>query len=197
MGRHKPTFQSVTGQAAIDQYNRVDDPQWRELALKDAWFVSKLHVNGECWEWTGTLNTSGYGCFRRRPLQILAHRYSHTLVNGEIESGQYICHRCDNPLCSRPSHLFAGSCKENMQDAVDKNRCAFGSRHGRVKLTEQDAVRIVELYASGVKQVELAGMFGVNQPSISFIIRGINWRRATVNARAAIAKGAAAKAGGA
>ena len=187
MGMHKPTFQSVTGQAALDQFNRVDDPQWRELALKDAWFVSKLRLNGECWEWTGTLNANGYGLFRRRPVQYLAHRYSYALLRN-LEKSLFVCHACDNTRCVRPVHLFAGTPKDNMLDAKNKNRTAFGSKHGGVKITAADAVRIVELHASGMTQMELGHKFRVNQRSISFIIRGVNWRRATAEIRAQIAE---------
>jgi hypothetical protein len=85
-------------------------------------FWSKVVKSDGCWEWTACTNT-GYGIFalrRNGKRQILAHRFSYELANGPISDGLYICHRCDNPLCIRPDHLFAGTQADNMRDQSEK-----------------------------------------------------------------------------
>lgn len=87
---------------------------------------------GECWVWTGQLHDKGYGwmelaCGRRRSL-FRAHRLSWLLHIGEIPLDQQVLHRCDNPPCVRPDHLFLGDSHINWLDAVSKGRRARDSR---------------------------------------------------------------------
>lgn len=76
-----------------------------------------------CWIWRGTLVRGGYGQFSVRPGQrCAAHRFAWELSNGAIPDGLFACHRCDNPPCVNPAHLFLGTPKDNMQDKVAKGR---------------------------------------------------------------------------
>ena len=85
-------------------------------------FFSKAVKNGDCLEWSGSLNKHGYGVARHNKSVMLAHRVSYLMSNGEIPDGMCICHKCDNPKCINPDHLFAGNHSTNMEDMRIKSR---------------------------------------------------------------------------
>ena len=94
-------------------------------------FWSCVDRTGECWVWTAYLDPRGYGRFMRTWRSVVqAHRYSWELAHGPIgDPALFVCHRCDNPKCVRPEHLFLGTAKDNTADMIAKGRHSHGPRH--------------------------------------------------------------------
>lgn len=129
----------------------------------------------ECWGWTAR-TSHGYGVLSRNRKNVLAHRFSYEREYGTIPDGMHVCHRCDNPPCTNPKHLFLGTQAENMRDAANKGRTARGERHPHAKLTERQVSDIRKLYAGGLAKVRIAELFGVNSTTVHYVVTGHAWR---------------------
>lgn len=77
--------------------------------------------NTGCWLWLGSLR-SGYGRVSVQRRGYFAHRVSYEMHKGEIPSGAIVCHSCDTPICVNPDHLFCGTQRDNISDAIAKGR---------------------------------------------------------------------------
>lgn len=132
-------------------------------------FWSFVDKSGECWTWTGR-TTDGYGRFSVGTKTLAAHRVSWHLHFLPIPSDILVCHRCDNPLCVRPSHLFAGTSLDNNRDRATKRR----TRTGREKLTTRDVglLRLAHETLPEVTQTELARSFGITSQYCGKILAG-------------------------
>lgn len=134
-----------------------------------------------CWVWTGkTKDKNGYGCITHNKKQIKAHRLSYQMANpGKIAELEKSCvlHRCDNPPCVNPSHLFLGTTRENTLDMLKKGRQARGEHQGLAKLNE-DKVREIRQLAVKTRQSykKLADKFGVNYSSILRAAKQETWK---------------------
>lgn len=144
---------------------------------REARFWSKVDKSGECWAWTGYRTPLGYGKFQYsngRPM--LAHRYAYFLENGEWPKN-FACHKCDNPWCVRPTHLFDGTHKENMEDCARKGRTSRthtkrGEESSQSRLTAEQ-VKLIR--SSGAPATVLAAQFGVSKTAIYLVRNGKNW----------------------
>lgn len=129
-----------------------------------------------CWPWTaGT--TRGYGQLKpgNGRNNVLAHRKVMELTGYDVD-GMFVCHRCDNPACCNPSHLFLGTTQENTKDRNEKQRQARGERQGSAKLTAEVVIEIRRRAASGEPQAWLAQEFGISKSQCTNIVRRRHWR---------------------
>ncbi len=77
---------------------------------------------GSCWIWQSCFFSNGYGHYLLKRKDYRAHRVAYELAHGEISQGKVVCHKCDNPSCVNPQHLFLATSKENTQDMISKGR---------------------------------------------------------------------------
>lgn len=135
----------------------------------------------ECWGWLGQTDDKGYGRIRDKSSGEVykSHRLSWTIHKGDIPDGMCICHKCDNPACSNPEHLFVGTQADNVSDMMNKGRGkkAHGEGHAGAKLTELDVAFIRHWMKCGYNNSEIAEVFPVNDRSISNIKIGKTWAR--------------------
>ncbi len=139
----------------------------------------KSPTREKCWEWTGKLNSYGYGRLTFERSTLLAHRVSYFLYNGIFEESLCVCHSCDNPKCVNPKHLFLGTHADNNRDMYEKDRQrpAFGTDHFRSKLSEEDVLEIRKLYKKGdYTHRSLAKKFKVHKTTVTFILTGRTWK---------------------
>lgn len=137
-----------------------------------------------CWLWTASCGDKGYGQMGRWKLNdrpIGAHVASWILHFGPIPRGMCICHKCDNPPCVNPNHLFLGTRLDNTADMMKKGRHVIGKRykgesHSNHIVTQVQVGYIRRLYESGARsQQSLADELGIAQTTVSAIIRRQTW----------------------
>lgn len=131
-------------------------------------FESKFSRSGigECWNWLSGCDGHGYGAFLVCGKQEMAHRFSYQFYIGEIPEGKCVLHRCDNPKCVNPNHLWIGTKGQNNTDRSNKGRNAKnvqfqdrkGERNARAKLTNEDVINIRKSHLNGVKCAEFYGV---------------------------------------
>lgn len=146
-------------------------------------FMKHVRKEDQCWIWTGNKHDYGYGIFRvydnnLKPIPEFAHRVSLKIFKG-IELGNlHACHKCDNPSCVNPEHLFAGTHKDNMTDMAKKNRgikeapWVHGEKHPNSKLT---ADQVIAIKKDTRKPNAIAVDYGVSDTLIRNILQGKTW----------------------
>jgi hypothetical protein len=128
-------------------------------------FWAKVQKTDSCWVWTAATDSDGYGVFNA-PGHRAAHPFSYELHNGPIPEGLCVLHKCDNPPCVRPDHLFLGTKKDNAVDMAIKGRCRT------TRLTPEQVIAIRSRYREGgVTMLALGQEYGVNKTTVRRIIK--------------------------
>jgi len=138
---------------------------------------------GDCWVFTGMKTNKGYGKIRvgsrtdGTRKMVSSHRLSWELTNGKIPDGMHVLHRCDNPSCINPAHLFLGSNQDNMSDMANKGRSrkSIGVLNPSVKLTEEQVREIKLRLKNGESVVSMEDDYPVGRELLYHIKNNRNW----------------------
>ncbi len=144
--------------------------------------VAPANDNG-CLLWQAAANGDGYGLVRVGSKLQRAHRVAWEAVNGPIPNGLCVCHRCDQPGCINPQHLFLGEHRDNVRDCAAKGRLAAqrpghtrGERNGNSKLTRLQVAQIRRKHSLGRSKSSLAREYAVAPTTIRRIVDRTRWR---------------------
>jgi hypothetical protein len=148
-------------------------------------FLKRVVVKSkdECWNWTGSrIKTGWYGQWRNKNGQIeLTHRASWRLFKCNIPSGMCVLHKCDNPVCVNPSHLWIGTQSDNAKDMWIKGRArpatSLGEKHGMSKVTLE---QVIDIKTSSKSGVELARKYHISATTVCDIRKGRSWKHAII-----------------
>lgn len=146
-------------------------PNRRVGSLRSSSIVTKEYILSQClpqsetgcWVWQRG-KTKGYGSIRENGRHVLVHRRAFELWNGSIPKGLDVLHRCDNPPCCNPSHLFLGTDQDNQDDCYKKGRMPLGVNRPNAKLNEN---QIKDIRSSPLTVYELAKIYSVGIATIS------------------------------
>lgn len=151
----------------------------RTMTLAERLWSRVVKGDGDsCWLWTGATHEFGYGVITDRSSKrhVRAHRLSWELANGPIAGDLLVLHKCDNPRCVRPDHLFLGDHADNTTDKVSKGRQRRGSSHPATTLTEAQALEIARSPKTTAARRELVRRFGVRPATVLGIQMGRIWK---------------------
>lgn len=162
---------------------------YQRFKTQEEKFWEKVNIKNEddCWDWKAHIDSRGYGKIRFNGIYTPAHRVSWILHYQEIPEGLFVCHKCDNPSCVNPKHLFLGTNADNMLDMWNKDRhpiinmgrpshTMIGIKNVNAKLSIDDVKNIRELYTSGISQDEISIMYKVQKPAIWKIVHRKTWK---------------------
>lgn len=154
-------------------------------------FRARQIVRPGCWDWSGYISKKGYGFFYHSVVKSLAHRLSYRINIGIVPADLFVCHSCDNRICTNPAHLWLGTAAQNNADMVLKGRQAKGDtvrnalrngmrqprgeRHWCAKFTDIEVREIRSMYEFGHSLRWLGKKFDVNPKTISRIINRKTW----------------------
>lgn len=152
---------------------------YKRLSLEARFWKKVAKGSGDsCWNWTGSL-VRRYGAFQVNGCLRKAHRISWEIHFGKVPDGLWVLHKCDNPICVRPDHLFVGTNQDNVDDrqAKGRNNPPKGEDHTHAKLTEKDVLEIRRLYANGgISYAKLAKRFGICPMQACDIVHRKGWK---------------------
>lgn len=154
--------------------------------LERFWSRVKVGAPNECWPWQPLFvktfaSAKDYGHFTHKWVIYHSHRLAWEFTYGPVPDGLWVLHKCDNPPCCNPRHLFLGTDLDNKHDSIAKGRARYtpqpGEKHGQAKLTEDDVRFIRAAYKPGeVRLIDLARWFGIDQAHVSEIVHRHKWK---------------------
>lgn len=167
------TAYSFCRDAGIKKYTKLI----HEIVTKDNLRSFVVVTDRGCWEWPGRRNDKGYAQIG----SVSGYRHAFELFHGEIPNGLHVCHRCDNPPCVNPDHLFLGTHVDNMKDCTAKGRRAKGESSGAAKLTEDEVVQIRKMrFNGGFTLKEIGARFRITHEAVRQICAGNTWKHVVV-----------------
>lgn len=153
-------------------------PKPQPLEVRFSKYLGTPTATG-CVPWTGRTVGRGYGQIDSgggKGRGLLSHRVAYELAYGAIPDGQLVLHKCDNPPCCNPEHLFLGTHSDNVADMYSKRRGIHGERAPHARLTESLVLDIRAKHAAGAKQNALAAEYGVSTTAMNSVILRRSWR---------------------
>lgn len=141
-------------------------------------FWERVYKTNYCWNWKAGKDEKGYGLFWCKKTWR-AHRFSWVVHYGEIPNNLHVLHKCDNPKCVNPEHLFLGTNQDNVNDKFKKGRNynVKGEKHKLAKLNDTDIIEIRKLYNNGNFTLkEIAKKYKVYYTTIQKIVTKQTWK---------------------
>lgn len=185
-GQSYSSIGQMFGIATMTAHRVINDPMWGRVIVRPS-LAQRLEAKTEktegCWRWLGFKDQAGYGriglATDKGKRSIQAQRASWAVYRGPIPQGAHVLHRCDNPECTNPEHLFLGSNLDNIRDRIAKGRSRSGDQrgehNGNAKLTvEQVAAIRADARASSAIAVD----YGMSRTMIKYIKAGAFWKDA-------------------
>lgn len=176
-GNIRVTAASSLTEAAAKGYGISCGCIRRDKADPDLLFWMRTKKVGDCIEWQGARTRQGYGQVTIGRAHLRSHRYAYEQCVGPI-GDLMVCHKCDNPACVRPEHLFLGTAKDNVRDMVSKDRHLFGEKGNGAKLTETQAKEIIHRrIVFNISAKEIAAEYKLDEATVRSIVRGSTWTK--------------------
>lgn len=157
---------------------RTGKPRGRPAnTVENFWAGVDKRGDNECWEWNRKRSPKGYGELDYHKKCWRAHRLAYALTYGEFDPKLYVCHRCDNPPCCNPKHLYLGTCRDNLIERNMKGRNVNqkGEAHSQAKYTEATVLKVRADYAKGVTLAKISELHNVKMRSVSDIVYRRRW----------------------